>query len=58
LQEKRIVGLQSVSESIEKELLIFLKIMVLLYADDRVILSESAEDLQLALNEFFIYCTQ
>jgi hypothetical protein len=32
--------------------------MVLLYADDTVILAESAEDLQLALNEFFIYCTQ
>ena len=58
LQEKRIVGLQSVSESIEKELMIFLKIMVLLYADKTVILAESAEDLQLALNEFFIYCTQ
>jgi hypothetical protein len=57
LQERRIVGLQTVSESIEKELMIYLKISILLYADDTVVLAESAEDLH-ALNEFFIYCTQ
>ena len=42
LQEKGIVGLQSVTESIEDELLI------LLYADETVLMAESADDLQCA----------
>ena len=37
---------------------VYLKIFVLLYADDTVILSESRTDLQLALNVFGQYCAE
>jgi hypothetical protein len=44
---------------VEDELFVFLKLFILLYADDTVILSESATDLQYALDNFYIiYCTQ
>lgn len=56
LLEKNIVGLQSISNEIENELLLHLKLLILFYADDTVIMAESTEDLQNALNEF--YCTQ
>ena len=58
LQEKGIVGLQSVTESIEVELMMYLKFLILLYADDTGLMAESADDLQCALNEFSLYCTQ
>ena len=57
LQEKGIVGLQSITDAIEDELMLYLKLLILLYADDTVIMAESADDLQNALNEFFVYCT-
>ena len=58
LLEKNIVGLQSISNEIENELLLHLKLLILFYADDTVIMAESTEDLQNALNEFYSYCTQ
>ena len=57
-QEKGIDGLQSVTESIEVELMMYLKLLILLYGDDTVLMVESADDLQCALNEFSIYCTK
>ena len=36
----------------------YLKIFVLLYADDTVILSESSDDLQIALNMYAAYCKE
>ena len=54
LVEKDIVGLQTISKEIEDELLLHLKLLILFYADDTVILAESADDLQKALIEFFI----
>lgn len=41
---------------LEKELFLYLKMFILFYADDTVILAESANDLQFALNEFYRYC--
>jgi hypothetical protein len=35
---------------------IYLKIFVMLYADDTILLAESAEDLQVQLNAFGEYC--
>lgn len=58
LLEKNTVGLQSISNEIENELLLHLKLLILFYADDTVIMAESTEDLQNALNEFYSYCTQ
>ena len=53
---KDIVGLSSISEDIETELETYLKIFVMLYADDTVLLAESANDLQEQLNAFSEYC--
>lgn len=55
---KDIVGLDCVSNVIEEELLIYLKLSILLYADKTVIMTESAYDLQHALNEFEVCCKQ
>ena len=35
---------------------VFLKLFVVLYADDTVILAETADDLQNALNIYALYC--
>ena len=40
----------------ENELMVYLKILILLYADDTILLSESRDDLQIMLNEFSTYC--
>lgn len=58
LLDKNIVGLQSISSSIEDELMLYLKLCLLFYADDTVIMSETADDLQKALDEFHVYCSQ
>ena len=44
------------SDNINDTLYIFLKVFVLLYADDTVIIAESAEDLQNALTAYASYC--
>lgn len=56
--KKNIAGLQSFTTSIENELCIYIKLLVLLYADDTVILAESGDYLQNALNEFECYCKE
>ena len=43
--------------SIEDELMMYVNLLMLLYADDTVLMVESA-DVQCAFNEFSIYCTQ
>jgi hypothetical protein len=53
---KDIVGLKSITDELETELEIYLKIFVMLYADDTILLAESAEDLQVQLNAFGEYC--
>ena len=35
-----------------------MKLSILFYADDTVIMAETADDLQKALNEFYLYCNQ
>ena len=44
--------------SLESEDALFLKLFVLLYADDTIILAESERDLQRALNSVHEYCTE
>jgi hypothetical protein len=53
LTEKN-VGLQSISSSVENELFLYLKLSVLFYADDTVIMIETAHDLQKGLDEFHV----
>jgi hypothetical protein len=49
LLTKDIVGLKSITDELETELEIYLKIFVMLYADDTILLAESAEDLEVQL---------
>ena len=55
--DNNVVGLQSISCTIENELLVYFKLLVLFYADDTVIVAESADELQHALSEFQTYCS-
>lgn len=57
LIDKDIIGLQSVPKPID-ELFMYFKLCILFYADDTVILAETPDDLQNALNEFHLYCEQ
>jgi hypothetical protein len=56
LLTKDIAGLKSITDELETELEMYLKIFVMLYADDTILLVESAEDLQVQLNAFGEYC--
>lgn len=58
LVEKDIAGLQNIENAIEDELMVYVKMLILLYADDTVLLAESSEGLQNALNAFHTYCKQ
>ena len=53
---RNVIGLESVSRDLEDDLHVFLKLFILLYADDTVLFSESITDLQLQLNVFKEYC--
>lgn len=52
-----ITGLEKVNEYCLNELGIYIRIFLLLYADDTILLAESANDLQIMLNKFDEYCT-
>ena len=54
--DTNIIGLNSITEELENELGIYLKIFVMLYADDTFVLAESVEDFQVQLNSFGEYC--
>jgi hypothetical protein len=49
-------GLETVSNSIEDKLNIYLKLFALLDADDTVVMAETHDDLQNILNKFGEYC--
>ena len=51
-------GLARVTESISNELQIYLKIFCLLYADDTLVLAETEQDLQKALDSLHTYCNK
>ena len=53
---KNVTGLESISGDLENQLNINLKLFIILYADDTVILSESESDLQAQLDAFHEYC--
>ena len=56
LNDRNVNGLTSITEVFEIELDVYLKLFVLLYADDTVIMSESKEDMQNQLNVFNDFC--
>ena len=51
-------GLSMVSESISSELQVYLRIFCLLYADDTLVLAETATDLQKSLDGLYEYCNK
>ena len=51
---QNVTGLESISSDLENHLNIYLKLFIILYADDTVMLSESESDLQ--LDAFHEYC--
>ena len=55
---EKCVGLKDLCSIVNDELDIYLKLYVLLYADDTIIMAESAADLQTALTRLHEYCTQ
>ena len=55
---ERCIGLNNLCTVVEEELEIYLKLYVLLYADDTIILAESASDLQNALSSLHDYCVK
>ena len=56
LTSKNAQGVKSISEDFENDLQIYVKLFTILYADDTVLLAESAEELQSELNYFYEYC--
>jgi hypothetical protein len=56
LNDRNVNGLTSITEDFESELDIYLKLFVLLYADDTVIMSESKEDMLNQLTVFNDFC--
>ena len=49
-------GLKTVSSELKDKLNLYLKLFIILYADDAVIMTESAADLQKQLDSFSDYC--
>ena len=56
LENHNLNGLKTISDYAQSKLEIFLKLFILLYADDTVLMAESADDLQSELNKFYEYC--
>ena len=52
LIRENVTGLRYLSEEIENELELYLKIMIMLYADDTVLMSETRGYIQYQLNYF------
>jgi flagellin-specific chaperone FliS len=57
LENENITGLQTISDEIENNLDIYLKLFILLYAEDTVLLAETANDLQAQLDALYEYCS-
>ena len=49
-------GLKTVSSELKDKLNLYLKLFIILYADDTAIMAESAADLQKQLDSFSDYC--
>jgi hypothetical protein len=56
LDEKNAISLISLTEDLEQELDTYLKLFILLYTDDTVILAESSDDMQNQINYFYDFC--
>jgi hypothetical protein len=57
LQSKNSLELNCITDEIENELDIFIKMLVILYADDTVLFADSAVEMQIQLDNFSEYCS-
>ena len=54
--EENVIGLKTISGELENKINIYLKLFVILYADDTVLMAESDFELQTLLDTFYHYC--
>ena len=57
LPSKKSLGLNCIIDEIENELDIYIKMLVILYADDTVLFADSAVEMQIQLDNFSEYCS-
>jgi hypothetical protein len=56
LIHENVPGLNSISDELDSRLDIFMKLFIILYADDTVLMAESSSNLQTLLDKFYLYC--
>ena len=56
LEKNNVTGLKTLSDELEQELGYYVKLFLIMYADDTALLAESASNLQNMLNLFHEYC--
>jgi hypothetical protein len=56
LENHNVTGLLTISQDIENIMNVYMNIILLLYADDTVVMAETHEDLQKQLHIFHDYC--
>jgi len=56
LEKNNVADLKTLSDELEQELGYYVKLFVIMYADDTALLAESASNLQNMLNLFHEYC--
>jgi hypothetical protein len=54
LEKNNVTGLKTLSDELEQELGYYVKLFVIMYADDTALLAESARNLQNMLNLFAV----
>lgn len=54
--QENVIGLKTISDELENKLNIYLKLFIILYADDTVLMAESDSELQTLLDTFYHYC--
>ena len=53
---ENVPGLNSISDELDSRLNIFMKLLIILYADDTVLMAESSSNLQTLLDKLYLYC--
>jgi hypothetical protein len=56
LIHENVLGLNSISDQLDSRLDIFMKLFIILYADNTVLMAESSSNLQTLLDQFYLYC--
>ena len=53
---ENVPGLNSISDELDSRLDIVMKLFIMLYEDDTVLMAESSSNLQTLLDKFYLYC--